>query len=272
MELLPLLINFFDNVDVLMLIMVRVSAFLIFLPVLSGMAIPLQARLFFAFIMSTALYSAGIVETVTYHDSVMGFGMLIIAEVMTGALMGFILFFVFNVILYAGQFIDFSMGFAMVNVMDPVQQIQVPVMGNILFMSANALLVVTGGLHIFLRYFFASFQLVPIGTAFILGNKPLAEFMVTSFVGFVILAVSIALPIVGTMLVIDVCLGIMVKSVPKMNVFVVGMPLKVAVGLFLVFSVMIPNLSVIYTRVFDTALESMISFMEGISLDASDTP
>jgi len=272
MEFLPMLIDFFDNVDVLMLILVRVSAFLISFPVLSGMSIPLTARLFFAFILSMALYSAGIVETVTYHDSVTGFVMLILAEVMTGALMGFILYFVFNVILFAGQLIDFSMGFAMVNVMDPVQQIQVPVMGNILFMSANALLVVTGGLHVFLRYFFSSFRLVPIGTAFILGNRPLADFMVTSFVGFVILAVSIALPIVGTMLIIDVCLGIMVKSVPKMNVFVVGMPLKVAVGLFLVFSVMIPNLNLIYYRVFDVALDSMISFMEGISLDASDTP
>jgi len=272
MEFLPLLIDFFDNVDVLMLILVRVSAFLIFVPVLSGMSIPLQARLFFAVVMSFALYSAGIVQTVTFNDSVAGFIMLILAEVMTGALMGFILYFVLNVILFAGQFIDFSMGFGMVNVMDPVQQIQVPVMGNILFMAANALLVVAGGLHILLRYFFDSFRLVPIGTAFILGNEPVANFMVASFVGFVILAVSIALPIVGTMLIIDVCLGIMVKSVPKMNVFVVGMPLKVAVGLFLVYAVMIPNFNVIYTRVFDASIESMISLMEGIGPDDSVTP
>jgi flagellar biosynthetic protein FliR len=265
MELLPLLVDFFNNIDVLMLIMVRVSAFLIFVPVLSGMSIPMQARLFFAFIMSTALYSAGVIETVTYYDTVTGFVMLILAEVVTGALMGYILFFVLFVILFAGQFIDFSMGFAMVNVLDPVQQIQVPVMGNVLFMTANALLVVAGGLHVFLLFFFNSFRLLPPGTAFILGNRPLADFMVTTFVGFVILAVSIALPIVGTMLIIDVCLGIMVKSVPQMNVFVVGMPLKVFIGLILIFSVMIPNFYTVYNRVFDIALESMMSFMDGMS-------
>jgi flagellar biosynthetic protein FliR len=264
MELLPYLIDFFNNIDVLMLILVRVLAFLIFLPALSGMAIPMQFRLFFAFIMSTAIYSADIVHTVTFNDTVIGFIMLIVAEVVTGAAMGFILNFVLNAILFAGQFIDFSMGFAMVNVMDPVQQIQVPVIGNIMFMSATALLVAVGGLHVFLSVFFDSFRLVPIGSAFILGNQPLADFMVWLFVGFVILAVQISMPIVGVMMIINVCLGIMVKSVPQMNVFVIGMPLKVLVGLILVYSVMIPGLGTIFDNIFLRSLEGMASMIEGM--------
>lgn len=265
MDFIPFLIALFNQIDVLMLILVRVSAFLIFLPVLSGMSIPLQVRLFFAFVMSVAIFSSGIVTTVTFHDSPIGFIMLVVAEVVTGATMGFILFFIFNVILFAGQLMDFSMGFAMVNVLDPVQQIQVPVLGNLLFMSVSALFVVTGGLHVFLGVFFDSFRLIPIGTAFVLGNQPLAEFIVWSFVGFVILAVRIALPIVGIMLIIDVCLGIMVKSVPQMNVFVVGMPLKVFVGLFLIFSVMIPSLGAIYNNVFNVALDGIASVIEGMA-------
>ncbi|MCL1843917.1 MAG: flagellar biosynthetic protein FliR [Defluviitaleaceae bacterium] len=264
MELLPLFVAFFNEIDVLMLILVRVTAFLIFLPIISGMSIPMQARLFVAFTMSIALFSTGAVTYVTFNDTPAGFIMLIFAEVMTGAFMGFILFFVFNVILFAGQFMDFSMGFAMVNVMDPVQQIQVPVLGNVLFMSASALLVVVGGLHVFIQAFFDSFRLIPIGGAFILGNAPLAEFITWSFVGFTTLAVRIALPIVGTMLIIDVCLGIMVKAVPQMNVFVIGMPLKVLVGLILVFTVMIPNLGFIYDTIFNRALDNMVSMIEGM--------
>lgn len=270
MDLIPLLISFLDQIDVLMLIMVRVSAFFIFLPVISGMSIPLLFRLFLAFVMSVAIFSAGVVETVAFHDSAVGLIMLILTEVMTGALMGFILFFMFNLILFAGHFIDFSMAFAMVNVLDPVQQIQVPIIGNILFMSVSAILVVTGGLHVFIGVFFDSFRLVPIGSAFILGNAPLAEFMLYSFVGFVVLAAQIALPIVGTLLIIDVCLGIMVKAVPQMNVFVVGMPLKIMIGLFLVFSVMIPSLGFIYDGIFNVALDGMASIIEGVApYDAS---
>jgi flagellar biosynthetic protein FliR len=94
--------------------------------------------------------------------------------------------------------------------------------------------------------------------------------MVTSLVAFVILAVQIALPIVGTMFIIDVCLGIMVKSVPQMNVFVVGMPLKVLVGLLLVFLVMAPNFGFIYQNIFDRAINSLLEVIERMAIDASN--
>ncbi|MCL2840799.1 MAG: flagellar biosynthetic protein FliR [Defluviitaleaceae bacterium] len=264
METLPFLIDFFNSTDVLLLIMVRVSAFMIFLPVLSSMGIPMQVRLFTAFVISVAIFASGIVTTATYHDTPSGLIMLILIEFMAGATMGFVLSFVMNLLLFAGHFMDFSMGFAMVNVMDPVQQIQVPVMGNLLFMTVSVFLVLSGGLHEFLRVFFMSYELVPIGTALIIDNRELAWFLVVSFVGFVLLAIGIALPLVGTMLIIDICLGIMVKAVPQMNVFVVGMPLKVLVGLFLVFIVILPSMGFIYDTVFDTALGMLVSTIEGM--------
>jgi flagellar biosynthetic protein FliR len=272
MGLLPLLIDFFNNVDVLMLILVRVSAFLIFVPVLSSMSIPMQFRLFFAFILSAAIFSSGIVTSATFHDSPAGLIMLIITEAVTGVVMGYILFFVFNTILFAGQLIDFSMGFAMVNVIDPIQQTQVPVMGNIMLMLASALLIVTGGLHLFLEMFFNSYRLVPIGTAFIIGNEPLAEFVMYLLGGFLLLAVRIALPIVGILILVNVCLGIMVKAVPQMNVFVVGIPLKVLIGLFLMFTTMIPSFGTIYNNVFDAAQLQMTNIIEGIAPYEIDTP
>jgi len=264
METLPFLISFFNQIDVLMLIMVRVLGFMIFLPILSGMGIPMQARLFTAFVISMAIFSSGIVTQATYYDTPAGLIMLIVSEFMAGAVMGFVLSFIMNVLLYAGQFIDFSMGFAMVNVLDPIQQIQVPVMGNLLFMLVSVLLVITGGLVEFLRVFFMSYELIPIGTAFIIDNQELAYFMVVSFVGFVLLAVGLAIPIVGTMLIIDVCLGIMVKAVPQMNVFVIGMPLKVLVGLILIFTVMLPSMGFIYDTVFNRAFETLVSTIEGM--------
>jgi flagellar biosynthetic protein FliR len=267
MDLLPLLIAFFNEIDVLMLIMTRVLAFLILVPVLSGMAIPMIIRLTLAFALSLALFATGLMGTATYHDSAVGFIILIVQEFMTGAVMGFVVFFVFNILLFAGQFIDFSMGLAMANVMDPIQQIQVPVMGNLLFLMANAFLVVTGGLHAVLRVFFDSYRVLPMGSASIIDNASLAQFMVVQMVSFLTVAVSVAIPIVGTMLVVDVCLGIMVKAVPQMNVFVVGMPLKVLLGFILVFAIMVPSFNLIYDNVFYRAfnmLESTVNGMIGV--------
>jgi len=265
METLPFLIAFFNQTDVLLLVMVRVSAFFIFLPVLSTMTIPMQARLAAAFVITLTIFSTGMITQATYVDTTAGLVMLMIHEFMTGALMGFVLFFIFNVLLLAGHLIDFSMGFAMVNVMDPIQQIQVPVVGNIMLLSMSALLVVTGGLTQLLYVFMRSYTLVPIGTAVIIDNRELAFFIVVQFVGFVMLATTIAMPIVAAMLIINVCLGIMVKAVPQMNVFVIGMPLKVLVGLILIFIVMVPSFDFIYDRVFTNAFDILVATINGMA-------
>ena len=265
METLPYLISFFEQVDVLMLILVRVLAFFIFVPVLSAMTIPMQVRLLLAFFLSTAIFSSGLVTQATFHDSVAGFFVLMLTEFMAGALMGFVLFFMFNIILFAGQFMDFSMGFAMVNVLDPIQQVQVPIIGNVLFMSVSVLFVINGGLNEVLFVFVRSYDILPMGTAYIIGNVELASFIVGTLLAFVTLAIRIAIPLVGTMLIIDICLGIMVKSVPQMNVFVVGMPLKILIGTFLMFSVIIPSLGWIYNLIFDPAFDALIDMIWGMA-------
>jgi len=257
MEFLPYFISFYDQIDIYLLVLVRVLAFFMFVPVLSGMSIPLQVRLFLAVFFSAAVFTSGVVTTVTYHDSTMGLGVLLIHEFMTGALLGFVLLVIFNCILFAGQFMDFSIGFSMVNVLDPLQQIQVPIIGNFMFLSVSALLVVTGGLNRFIQVFYRSYLAVPPGTAVIVGNEYMLEFIVSTLLYFLILAVQIAIPIVGALLVINVILGIMVKAVPQMNVFVVGMPLKVLVGIFLMFTVMTPALLGIYDSVFYRALDTL---------------
>jgi len=269
METLPILISFFNQTDVLLLIMVRVTAFLIFVPVLSAMTIPMQVRLFLSFCITVAIFTSGLVTQATYHDTTAGLILLILTEFMAGAIMGFVLFFIFNALLFAGHFIDFNMGFAMVNVMDPINQIQVPVVGNILFMSMGALLVINGGLHEFLRIFFESYRLVPIGTAVIIDNRELIHFIVISFLGFMMLAVRIAMPIMATMLIVNVCLGIMVKAVPQMNVFVIGMPLKVIIGLIIIYIVMIPAFGFLYDLVFSGAFETLVSTIEGMAPQTS---
>ena len=269
---LPFLISMFDRIDVLLLILVRVVAFFILIPVLSGMAIPVQVRLTLALVVAVAIFASGLVTSVTYYDSTAGLFVLMLTEFMAGISMSFIIFFVFNCILFAGHYMDFSMGFGLVNVLDPIQQIQVPIIGNLIFLSMSALLVINGGLNAFLLVFFDSYRIVPMGAAMILGNANMAEYMIVTLVGFLLMAIRIALPIFGTMFIVDVCLGIMVKTVPQMNVFVVGMPMKVLVGLFLMFSVIVPLFGFMYDVVFDRAFESMVNIVEVLVYEREEIP
>ena len=263
-EAFDTLIYFFEHIDILMLIFVRCLGFFMAVPIISGQNIYAQARLFLALCVAVALFMSGHVTTVYVIDTTPGYVYLVLIEFLVGLAMGYIVFAVFNLMFFAGQLMDFQIGFMMVNVIDPMTQMQVPLTGNILYFGLMALVVVTGGLHAFFLTFFYSYQILPIGTAFIIGNQSLAWYMVYILAESTVLAVRLAMPIVSSMLLITVALGIMVKTVPQLNVFVVGMPLRLFVGTFLFMLIMIPNLGFMYSSIFDMASNAMREVIWGM--------
>jgi len=264
MESLPIIAAFYEQVDVFMLVLVRVLAFFIFLPIISGMSIPMVARLAVAVVVGAAIFSSGFVTEAIYTPTLPGFMMTVLMEFMAGVMMGFVLFFVFNILLFVGHILDFAMGLAMVNMVDPMLQIQVPIVGNLFFMAMMAMLVATGGLINFIEAFIVSFSVIPIGAAWILGNDSIAVFMVWQMASFFVIAVQIALPIAGALTVINIALGIMVKAAPQMNIFVIGIPVRIFVGFILLATTMIEPLYGIYRRLFGEALYALEQVIWGI--------
>ena len=259
-----ILVQLFSQVDVLMLIFVRVIAFFLFLPVISGQNVWMLGRIFLALCVAVALFMSGAVTTVYLIDSPFGYVYLILLEFMVGMAMGYVLFAVFNLVFFSGQLMDFQIGLMMVNVLDPMTQIQVPITGNLFYFAILAMLVATGGLHAFLFTFFYSYQVLPIGTAIVVGNSDVAWYLVILLVQTVVLALRISMPIFGTMMVINGALGIMVKTVPQMNIFVVGLPLKLIIGIILLWLVMAPNMNVMFWQMFDMAHNGMMEVMWGL--------
>jgi flagellar biosynthetic protein FliR len=264
-ETLALLTQFYDNIDVFLLIFVRIIAFFLYLPIISGLNIPVLVKLILALCLSIIVFLSGDVTAVTYNDTLPGYFVLLLTEFMAGMLMGYILYFIFNIIFFAGQLIDYQIGLSMMSVLDPFTQLQVPIAGNLYYLALSAMLVVSNGLHAFIGAFYMSFKLIPVGAANIIGNAPLTWLMLTLLTEFIVLAVKIAMPIVGAILVIDAMLGIMVKAVPQMNVFVVGMPIKLLAGLALMFVLLGPTFGGIYDHIFNLAYDSLSDLMIGMS-------
>ncbi|MDR1663298.1 MAG: flagellar biosynthetic protein FliR [Clostridiales bacterium] len=254
---LAIITQFYAQIDIFLLILVRVLAFFLLIPVVSGMNIPRTVRITLALCFSAALFMSGIITEVSYTPTVIGYVMLLLQEFFTGMFMGYIIFFVFNIIYYTGQLIDYQIGLSMMSVLDPITQIQVPIVGNLYYLAVSALLVASNGLNAFFGAFFNSYRLLPIGTAHTFGNGALAWYAVTLLTEFIVLAFQIAMPIVGTILVIDAALGIMVKAAPQVNIFVVGMPIKLLVGLIMLLLVMGPTLGTIYEYLFDAAYNAV---------------
>lgn len=257
-------IDFYNQIDILLLIMIRLLAFFIVLPIFSGVNIPNTVKVTFSFAVAIMLFLSGAVTEVHYSNSVMGYLLLMIQEFFVGFSIAFVIYIIFSLIYFSGQLIDYQLGLSMMSVYDPISQIQVPIVGNLFYFIICFLLVHTGGLNAFIGAMFHSYRILPIGSAMLLGNNRLIMYMLQLVTQFFVTGVQIAMPIMGSILIVDIVLGLLVKAVPQMNVFVVGMPLKVLVGFFLLYFTA-PLILSVYDFTFRDSYRAIMNMLRGMT-------
>ena len=222
--------------------------FFIILPVMTGQNIPLMARISLCLGLAMLAFTANAVILPDYVFSIMGFGMLLVQEFAIGLILGFVVMIFFSMFHFIGQLVDYQMGFSMVTVFDPFGQLQTPITGNLFYLLVSVFFIYTGLLHHVIFIFFETFTILGMGEAIVLGNYQIPRLAIAMIVEYFAFGLRVAIPFIGTLVTIDVVLGILVKAVPQMNVFVVGLPLKVFVGLILLFLLM-PMLADAFTYV-----------------------
>lgn len=211
----------------------RVTSFLMLLPFL-GRNVPALAKLGLGALL-TALIAPAITVPQLGGD-VARFFLISVEEVLVGLAMGLIVTTVMMAVYLAGQLIDVPMGFGMVNVMDPQMGSEAPVVAQFYFAIALLTFFLIDGHHGLLRALVQSFDVVPLGGATLSGGVPaIALDAVRSMFS---LGLKIALPVIGALFLTDVALGIVARAVPQINVFFVGFPLKVGLGMLLLAIVM----------------------------------
>jgi flagellar biosynthetic protein FliR len=188
--------------------------------------------------------------------------MLVLKEAMVGLSIGLIAFIVMSAIQIAGGFIDFQMGFAIVNVIDPQTGAQGPIMGQYFYVIALLLLLTFNGHHLLLDGIYYSYKIIPItGANFPFGSEHLAEYFIRTFNSMFIIAFQMAAPVVGTLFLVDLALGIVARTVPQLNIFVVGLPLKIIVSLVII-AISMSAFSLVLNSLFQQVIEAMRGLME----------
>lgn len=181
------------------------------------------------------------------------FFLLVIKEILVGLSVGLIAMILLYAVQVAGGFIDFNMGFMIANVVDPQTGAQSPLIGGYLYTFALLFLLAVNGHHLLLDGIFYSYQFVPMDQVFLpFGQENIVHYIATTFNAMFIIAFQMAFPIVGSLFLVDVALGMVSRAVPQMNVFVVGMPLKILVGL---------PLLIVYMSVFIMVVQKLFDQM-----------
>lgn len=221
------------------LLFTRYTAFLVSVPLFGAPAVPAQWKLVLgAFLAATTLLAAPVTlpQTVAASGlSVTGldyrFLAMLISETALGLLLSLVVTFIFGAFQLAGFLQGFQMGYTVANVVDPLSQEQVSVLGQLLFFMGMLIFLAMDGHHLALRGLVESVRVVPPGSLALTG--PAVDLLVRMLQGTFVAGLQIALPVVGTIFLVDLGLGVMARAVPQMNVFMVGLPLKASVGLII---------------------------------------
>lgn len=253
------------RVDVFLVIFARIVGFILMLPIFSGSNIPRVAKVSFALVCSILIFNTQNITVTIDSYTVLSYGGLLAKEFIIGVCIAFIAYINFSLIYFTGQLIDFQLGLSMASVYDPVSQIQAPITGNLLYFVTAALFVNAGGLHAFIGLIINSYKLLPSGEFSLLFGEKIISFIILIISYSLETGLKFALPIMVTLLTTDVGLGILVKAVPQMNVFVVGVPIKVLVGFTILFLIT-PIVINMYDFILGNSYKNMLDFIEGLKM------
>ncbi|SJZ52534.1 flagellar biosynthesis protein FlhB [Garciella nitratireducens] len=211
------------------LILVRIISFMISSPLFRIKGIPNLLKIGFSCILSYLLYLTLPYDVVLQEMSLFSYGISVGKEVLFGLALGYIVNLIFLAIQIAGQMLDFQMGFSMATYYDPLTNYNVSLFGNLYYWLGMSLFFAMNG-HYYLIYALSkSLELVPLkGINFSEFNL---EGMVQFFSNSFFIAFQIAIPIMVILLLVDVIMGLLSRTVPQMNILMLGMPLKVLIGL-----------------------------------------
>lgn len=239
------------------LIFVRMTAFLVSLPLFSYNTIPAVYKIGLAFFLSMVMLP--VIDTAALELDNMYF-LLLLKEAAVGLLIGLVAYIVLSAVQIAGGFIDFQMGFAIANIIDPQTGAQGPLIGQYFYITALLFLLSVDGHHLLIDGMYYSYEIIPPDGLIEVGD-PFAVFILKTFNQMFIIAFQVSIPIVGCLFLVDIALGLIARTVPQLNVFVVGLPLKIGVS-FLVLSFFIALYITLSKMLFTTMFDAMHQLMK----------
>jgi flagellar biosynthetic protein FliR len=212
-----------------LLVFVRCSAMLFASPIFGAQNVPVQIRIYITLAISAALTfiikpdSGGVPQDLYTLTLAIGH------ELVAGILIGTFLSLVLQAAQMAGAFIDVEMGLSSSQILNPIDGVQVSIIAQFKYMLALIIFLQIDAHHVMLQALVHSYHAMPAPT---MAQIPAIQTnLVTLLTQLSLLAIQIAAPVAAVSMVVDAALGVIGKAVPQMQVFMVGMPAKIAMGM-----------------------------------------
>lgn len=220
----------FDEAQLILfsLILMRMTGLILLNPIFGRRGIPKYFQSGFALFLTFMVYAFYQGTEIEVANSIQ-YGLLLLKEFAVGYVLGYIMELFFLVITFAGAVVDFQMGLSMSTIYDPQSNAQQPLSGGIwnaymilMFFAVNGHLALTNIL-------FTSYAAVPVGMVSF--STAMVQAILDIFVQAIVLAMQFSFPIIAIEFLVEVAVGILMKTIPQINVFVVNIQAKILIGL-----------------------------------------
>jgi len=250
------------QVQMFLLVFLRVAAILLSMPVFESNTMPHLFRLALAFAVSLILFPMLKLNPMPVTSSIFALGIGAAKEILLGLTIGFSVKFVFAGIQLAGQLAGYQMGLAIAEVLDPAASEQIPLLAQFNNLVALLIFLSLNAHYWFIKALALSYRIVPpLGEHF--GSSLMAQLIRLGGDMFVI-GIQVGAPVIAVLLVTSAAFGLIARTVPQLNVFIVAMPLKIGVGLiFMGFS--LPYFAVFLRRIFNGLGEHIVIMLKAMS-------
>lgn len=251
------------SLDFFILVFIRVTALIVSSPIFGRKNVPNSLKIAFCVMITYVIFSSAPENVQINYRNFLEFALLCIKELMFGLVLGYVTTLFFTIVQTSGQVMDMQMGFGMVNVFDVQSNISIPITGNLLYTIMLLIFFVVNG-HLRLIYIIQStFANIPVGSVTL--SPVIGLVALDVFVLAFMLSINVAMPMIAAGLMGEVVLGVLVRAIPQLNVFVVGIPLKIFIGflmLLIILPIYVQFTDVIFREMF-ASIDKMIMTMAG---------
>ncbi len=251
----------YADLEYFLLILVRISCFVYIAPFFGMSNVPRRVKIGFSIFLAYLIFHV-VERTDVVYDTLLGYAVIVMKEALTGFLIGWGAQICTTVTSFAGSIADMEIGLSMISLMDPTTREQATFTGVFYQYLFTLFLIITGMYQYLLQALVDTFTLIPINGA-VFKTEALLESVIMFLGDYITIGFRIILPIFCTMILLNCVLGVLAKVSPQLNMFAVGMQLKVLVGLVILF-LTIRMLPLASDYVFTQMKRMIVSFVEGM--------
>lgn len=228
----------FADLVVFLLVLIRIAGIFIFNPILGRSNIPTISKmglvLFLTLPIAGTLYATTTIQVIGLLD----FAFIAIFELAIGFIIGTVFRVFSGVFVVAGEIVDMQMGLGMAKVFDPISNIQMPISGSLFNLIYMLFFFATNAHLTLIDIINTSFQILPLGFRQI---NPEIWIYVAMLISQVMgLGLKLSLPIMAAIILTDLSIGILMKTVPQINVFVINIQFKIMFGMLMLYLTLVP--------------------------------